>query len=61
MQHEELCEGHLEECEGGMLPWGQCGVVPQFVSNPGVVRIHGSAASHQGGDGCVCGQGGQVG
>ena len=28
VQHEELFEGHLEECEGGVLPWGQCGVVP---------------------------------
>ena len=46
MQHEELCEGHLEECEGGVLPWGQCGVVPQFVAGPRVVRIHGSSASH---------------
>ena len=36
-------------------------VVPQFVSNPGVVRIHGSAASHQWGDGCGCGKGGWVG
>ena len=46
VQHEELCEGHLEECEGGMLPWGQCGVVPQLVSSLGVICIQGSAASH---------------